>query len=380
MAMKAGVPQVCCRVMQYRDAKAMTQAALARACGLTRQAISAIEAGTYFPNSIAALRIARALGCKVEDLFVLSGEEPVSRVHIIERPNEKVDRIRVAKVGARLVGYPLTAGRNLAEGFAPADGMLSGPPGRSQARILSSKDQLERTALLVGCDPGLGILSAHIERRNRNVRLLWLSASSQAALNAVRKGEAHMAGTHLPDLGDPERCVKLARRAVGKRGGRVVSFARWEQGLMVAAGNPKHIRSCADLARRDVRLINREPGSGSRDLLDEWLRRERVAPRKVSGYERITHGHFSVAHAVRFGGADVGVGLHAAAHACGLDFIPLADVRFDFVIPRDFLDHPAVAVLLELLQSRALREEIGALPGYDVSCMGATVADLPESR
>jgi molybdate-binding protein len=76
----------------------------------------------------------------------------------------------------------------------------------------------------------------------------------------------------------------------------------------------------------------------------------------------------------------VGVGLHAAAHACGLEFIPLADVRFDFVIPHDFLDHPAVAVLLELLQSRSLREETGSLPGYEVSCMGATVADLPETR
>jgi molybdate-binding protein len=174
--------------------------------------------------------------------------------------------------------------------------------------------------------------------------------------------------------------VKLARQALGKRGGKVVSFARWEQGLMVVHGNPKHIRSCADLARRDVRLINREPGSGSRALLDEWLRRDRIPSRKISGYERVTHGHFDVAHAVRFGGADVGVGLRAAAHACGLDFIPLADVRFDFVIARDFLRHPTVAVLLELLQSRALREEIGALPGYDVSCMGATVADLAEQR
>lgn len=380
MALKKREPGVRSRVMQYRDAKAMTQAALAQACGLTRQAISAIEAGAYFPNSIAALRIAKALECTVEDLFLLPAEEPTSRIHLVGPSDEKVNRIRVAKVGDRLVGYPLTAGRGLTEGFAPADGVLTSPDTRSHARILSSKAQLERTALLVGCDPGLGILSEHIGRKNREVRLLWLSASSQDALNAVRKGEAHLAGTHLPDLGDPGRCVKLARQALGKRGGKVVSFARWEQGLMVVSGNPKHIRGCADLARRDVRLINREPGSGSRALLDEWLRRDRIPSRKISGYERVTHGHFSVAHAVRFGGADVGVGLRAAAHACGLDFIPLADVRFDFVIARDFLRHPAVAVLLELLQSRALREEIGALPGYDVSCMGATVADLAEQR
>ena len=186
MARRTGAPEVLCRVTQYRDAKTMTQAALARVCGLTRQAISAIEAGTYFPNSIAALRIAKALDCKVEDLFVLPGEEPVSGVHLVQRPTEKVERIKVAKVGERLVGYPLTAGRNMAEGFAPADGILSGPASKGQARILSSREQLERTALLVGCDPGLSILGAHIERRNKDVRLLWLSASSQAALNAVR--------------------------------------------------------------------------------------------------------------------------------------------------------------------------------------------------
>ena len=84
----------------------------------------------------------------------------------------------------------------------------------------------------------------------------------------------------------------------------------------------------------------------------------------------------AVAHTIRFGGADVGVGLRATAHSCGLEFIPLTEVRFDFVVPRHALEHPAVKVLLDLLQYLPLREELGTLPGYDVSCMGTLVAAL----
>jgi len=373
-------PAVECHLTEYRNAKGMTQEALAAACGLTRQAISQIEAGTYCPNSLAALQLARTLGCRVEDLFVLPEDEPSCQVRMVQSAEGPASRINVVKVRNRWLGYPLTVERPPTDGFAGADALVDSKTKSVRARLLLPKEQIERTALLVGCDPGLGILLSHVERHNRDVRLLWLSASSQAALDAVRRGEAHVAGTHLPVL-EPGEDLRRAARALGKQGGLVVAFVRWEQGLMVRAGNPKGVKVAADLARSDVRLINREPGAGSRAILDELLRKARVPRKKVQGYGKTTYSHLGVAHAVRFGGADVGVGLRAVAHACQLDFIPLTDVRFDFVIPRDALEHPAVAVMLDLLQSQKLRSELAMLPGYDVSCMGSVITDLlPSSK
>jgi putative molybdopterin biosynthesis protein len=156
----------------------------------------------------------------------------------------------------------------------------------------------------------------------------------------------------------------------------VVEFARWEQGFAVGAGNPREVRTMADLTRTDVRLVNRELGSGSRALLDLLLEHAHIPWEAVTGYERVASSHLAAAAAVASGGADVAVTLRASAQAYGLDFVPLDEVRFDLVLPRRVLAHPTVATLLEQLQSRALRTEIGALPGYDVSGMGGIVADV----
>jgi molybdate-binding protein len=185
--------------------------------------------------------------------------------------------------------------------------------------------------------------------------------------------------SHLPDRASGDFNVAQARRVLARTGGLVVTYASWEQGFVVPPGNPKGLRGVADLARPEVRLVNRELGSGSRALIDELLAGARVPPSALSGYDRVVTSHLAVARAVGSGAADVGIGLRALAHACGLDFVPLADVRFDLVIPRDHLEHPAVAVLLEVLQSRALRTELAALPGYSVGRMGTALADLPSA-
>jgi molybdate-binding protein len=143
----------------------------------------------------------------------------------------------------------------------------------------------------------------------------------------------------------------------------------------VPAGNPTGIRTAADLAQPGLRLVNREPGAGSRALLDGLLAAAGVSGQAVAGYDRTAASHFEVAAAVASGGADAGIALAAAALTYGLDFVPLAEVRFDLVIPADHLAHPAIGLLLEALQTRALRDELGALPGYDVSEMGAIRAE-----
>jgi molybdate-binding protein/DNA-binding XRE family transcriptional regulator len=349
-------------VRAVRVAKGWSQHHLAELAGLTRQTIVAIETGRYTPNTAVALRLAQALACRVEDLFLLP-ERLVQRRAVLAggRCNAGA-RVVVATVGDRFVAHQL---KGL---FAPADGVaLNSAP---DVQLFITPEQAERTAFLVGCDPSLGMLATWVSRRAGDARLVWLPGSSQAALDALRHSTAHVAGIHLRDPKTGEFNVPQARRALAKGGGLVVSYAGWEQGFIVQRGNPKKLGSVGDLARRGVRLINREPGSGSRALLDQLLAGACIRPESIAGYDRVVSSHMAVARAVADGAADLGIGLRAVASAVGADFVPLADARFDFLIPSEHLDHPAIRVLLDVMQSASLRAELSALPGYSVSETG----------
>ena len=143
---------------------------------------------------------------------------------------------------------------------------------------------------------------------------------------------------------------------------------------MVRRNNPKGISDPGHLARRDIKIANRPKGSGSRDLLDRLLDSEGIPPVEVEGYENEFQGHLDLAAAVATGMADAGVGVHAAATALGLEFLPLEEERYDLAIPNHFLDTPGVQALLDLLSAPGLGRRIEALAGYDVSGMGAPVS------
>ena len=375
MGRRVAVPQFQNHLRAGRVARGLSQGRLSQSSGLSRQAISAIESGRYVPNTTVALRLAQTLGCHVEEIFVLPQAVRERPAQLVGEPVAGEERLAVARVNDRLVAHPLVRARAFQDGFTPANGLATKKAG--QVRLLIPDEQVERTALLLGCDPSLKILTTHVERHTADVRLTWLQASSQAALDAIAAGEAHIAGSHLPDRAGGDFNVAQARQALANSGGLMVTYANWEQGFIVSPGNPKRLRAVTDLARPDVQLVNREAGSGSRALLDELLSRSSMPPFAISGYsDRTVTSHLAVARTVGSGAADVGIGLCAVAQACGLDFVPLAEVRFDFVIPREHLEHPTVAVLLEVLQSQALRAELATLPGYSVGRMG-TALELP---
>ncbi len=364
------------RVRPARLALGLSQGQLAERTGLTRQAISSIESGQYVPNTAVALALARALRCTVEDLFSFAAVPGDHEISLVGGATPQTRRLAVANVSGRWIGYPLAGGREIQQGFVTADVLLAPDGNWQDAQFLTPPERLEHTALLLGCDPSLGILCAHLAAHSAESRLLWLSASSQAALDALATGEAHLAGTHLRDPDSPTFNLFHARRALAQSGGLVVEFARWEEGLVVLPGNPKGLAAVADLVRPDVRIVNREIGSGSRALLDELLERAGIPGDRLAGYSRAVGSHMAAAAAVASGGADAAIALRAAALALGLDFVPLDEMRFDFVIPGPHREHPTVARLLDVLQSARLRAELGALPGYDVAGMGTVKLDL----
>jgi molybdate-binding protein len=193
------------------------------------------------------------------------------------------------------------------------------------------------------------------------------------ALMALARGEAHVAGVHLADersgswnLPDLERTLKGTQCLV-------ITFAHWEEGLIVKRGNPKSIRTAADLARSAVRFVNREIGSGARRLLDRELKSAGIQATRVKGYRDELSSHLEVAARVKAGLADVGIGVRAAASICGLDFVPLQRERYDLVIPSSHYESlPGVQKLLDTIVSKSFRDELGAL-GYDTRETGKRV-------
>jgi putative molybdopterin biosynthesis protein len=133
------------------------------------------------------------------------------------------------------------------------------------------------------------------------------------------------------------------------------------------------IRTPADLAKGMIRLVNREPGAALRVLLDDCLARADVPQKEIAGYERLVPGHIEGAQMVAYNLADAALGLRAVATAFGLDFVLMQAVRCDLVIPNDLVDHPAIRVVLDILQTKALRDELASLPGYESSCTGTLI-------
>ncbi len=370
--MKTRYETVVCRLKPLRQAKGYSQSQLADLVGVKRQAIYDIESGKYVPNTVLALRLAKLLGCTVEALFEEAGGAetlPLTLAEPVERQNP---RVLLARVRNHLVGYPLSGSRALNDGFRSADGLMRAD-GES-VDLLCSGQRLDNSVMLLGCDPAFSILSAHVSQKAPEIQIHWRFASSHRALSALAAGHAHMAGTHLHNTAAGEANIELAKRLLGDAKFTIVSFSHMEEGLMVAPGNPHGIRDVKDLANYPVRLVNREPGAALRTLLDDGLRRCGIPETSVTGYDREVTSHLEGAHTVAYGFADAALGLRAIATSQGLDFVPIETVRCDLVVPKDLLDHPAIQVILDLLQSRKLREELRSLPGYGTSSTGTLIA------
>jgi putative molybdopterin biosynthesis protein len=367
-------PGFVCHLKTMRQARGWTQSYLAELVGIKRQAIYDIESGRYIPNTAVALELARHLGCKVEDLFETEAVREDQPLTILDQPSGGSSRVTLARVRDRLVGYPLNGKNAMIDGFQAADGIFKTETRRVQ--ILSSSKMLDTTALLLGCDPAFSILSAHVTRKAPGTRVLCRFASSQHALEGLAAGNAHLAGSHVHNKGTSQSNTAFAQKLLKGAKGMIIGFSRVEEGLMVAPGNPLGIRSVSDLARSDVRLVNRDPGAALRILLDDYLSRVGVPQSAVIGYGDEVKSHAEGAHRILYHKADAALGLRAVADAFGLDFVTIESVGCDLVIPSDVITHPTVSILLDILQSRGLHQELSSLPGYDCAQTGTVIAEV----
>ncbi len=365
-------PQITCHVKTYRQSKGWSQSELAHKIGVKRQAIYDIESGRYLPNTAVALQLARHFGCRVEDLFVDDSVREREAVVMVEKPNSK--RISAARVRGRLVGFPLDGPGIMVNTFPSADAIVS--ENSSLAELLCPSDYLDKTILLMGCDPAFDILSAHVARIASDSRIHCRFATSHLALTRLAQGYTHIAGTHLHNSGISESNVSMASNMLSGTNGIVVGFSLMEEGLIVAQGNPLKIKGIKDLIRSDVRFVNRDSGAALRVLLDDLLQKAGIPGSAVNGYDNLAYSHTQGAQRVKFNLADAALGLRVIANAFDMDFVTLDAVRCDLVIPSDMMELATVKVLLDVLQSRAFRREIMAIPGYETTMTGKVIAEV----
>jgi len=368
-------PRTRTQLNEIREQRGITAAQLAKSAGISRQTIYAIEAGDYVPNTSVALQLAKILEVRVEDLFALEADAssvpaPVTVElvggHETARKGQPVQLCRVGKLAMAVPAQPQPLVLPMADGVI----LESGKRGREvQVQMFPHEIDEGKRLLIAGCDPGISLLAQHLARYD-NIDLIVAPSSSQQALDWLKQGKVHVAGSHLRDLPSGEYNLPFVRRMFPKNEAKVVTFAIWEQGIVVQSGNPKSIHSVADFARKDVSIINREKGAGSRDLLDQRLRDAGIPAEKVNGYDRIASGHLAVALAVSTKEADCCIASRSAARAFGLSFLPLATERYDLVVRRQHVRLPAIQVLMDVLNRAVIRRRLEILAGYDTSHTG----------
>ena len=370
---------ICNNLKSIRSRLGMSQQDLANIAGVTRQTISGVESGQYAPSVAITLRLAKALGCQVENLFWLEEDLPEVEA-ILTKPVASGEHIRVslARIGGQWIAYPLIGKDAFRIEMIPADGKAQSQTTTNKVRVqlLDDMEKLHNTVVIAGCTPVISFLARATERWHPKLRVHYHFANSMAALRSLYRGEVHIAGMHLYDPQTGEHNIPFAREALGDKSAVLITLGIWEEGLLVAPGNPMEIKTLADLVELGGTIINREPGSGSRMLLERKLKEEMIPLHTVKGSDRIVHSHQDVALSIVSGMADAGISTSSVAAAFGLGFVPLHQARYDLVILKEHLEEAPVKQFLSILGHRLVQSQLEVLGGYDISNIGEVVATI----
>lgn len=363
---------------QLRAKRGLGASQLAAAAGISRQTVYAIESGTYVPNTAVSLKLARVLDTTVEEIFQLEPEvqsaaETAEVIVLVGGPEAMPvgQPLRLCSVNGHVVAVAPEAG---AWGLPPTDAVLLAPihsgkrHANAKVRIVGNGWNNPGRILLAGCDPSASILAAALQRQSCDLVIAYQNSSR--SLELLDEGLVHIAGTHLAENVSGKNSLSPITKMFARNSVAVISYAIWQEGLVVAPGNPKKISGITDLGRKNIRIANREPGAGCRILLDELLHEHGIAAGQVKGYERVALGQLPAARLVQSGEVDCCISTQASARALGMDFIPLAQKPYRLVVRRKQLDLPPIHTLIETLGRASFRREVEACIGYDMRTAG----------
>jgi putative molybdopterin biosynthesis protein len=293
---------------------------------------------------------------------------------------EEFIRVKLGKVGKTLMASPASRGAGAVMSLVQADGILTVPANsegigageKINIELLRDEHEIENTLVFIGShDNILDVLANLLHRLRPICRLSSAHVGSMGGIMAIKRGEAHLAGTHLLDEKTGEYNISFIKKFLPSVPLQLLNLTYREQGLLVPKGNPHSIKDFADLARKEIRFINRQRGAGTRLLTDMHLNRLGITPDKLNGYDREEYTHMNVASAIASNNADTGLAIRAAAVALDLDFIPVAEERYDLILPKAFLDDPKVLALLQTIkENNEFRLTVESLGGYDLRDCG----------
>ncbi len=307
-------------------------------------------------------------------------EAVLSKAVISSLKYEEFIRVKLGYVQDRLIASPLSRGAGVVSSFMKADGILNIPQGLEgyesgaavKVRLLRPVGELKNNLVAIGShDPLLDELSDLLRVLWGDISMSSSHVGSMGGIMAVRRGEAHLAGTHLLDEKTGQYNSSFIKKYFPNGGVRLVECVQRTQGLIVAKGNPKKLSGISDLARPELRYVNRQRGSGTRVLCDYLLKKAGIDTSAIYGYEREEYTHTAVAALIAADSADIGLGIYSAAKLYGLDLIPVCDEQYDLLIPDYAWGTHLVGRLLEALQSAEFRSRLELLGGYTLDKPGS---------
>lgn len=310
-------------------------------------------------------------------------EAKLSRQMASPLGTEEFVRVKLGRVGGSVVATPLQRGAGVLMSLVRADGIIRIPPSVEgiaagsvvEAELLRPREDVENTVVCIGShDNALDLLANFLKKSHPALSLSSAHVGSLGGIMALKRDEAHVAGSHLIDEATGEYNVGYIKKHLPGQPVVLVNLVYRTQGLLVPGGNPKGIKGFGDIARPDVVFVNRQAGAGTRILTDLSLAKAGIDPASVQGYGHEEYTHMGVASAVLSGVADTGLGILAAANALGLDFIPVAEERYDLVIPVRYYETQMVSAVLEIIRGdTGYRQAVEAMGGYDTRDMGKVI-------
>lgn len=274
----------------------------------------------------------------------------------------------------KFTAVPLKRGSSAMESMLKADGILRiaenkeglHPGDRAPVILLKDKKRIKKDLLLIGShDLSLDLIRNEIKKRNFDFDLKLQTVGSMAGLTSLRRKESNLAGAHLLDPESGEYNISYLKRFFKGQKLSLVNLVYREQGLYLKKGNPKNIKSINDLTKANVNYVNRQRGAGTRVLFDFLLQENDIKKEEISGYQKEEYTHIAAAAAVGRGSADAALGIRAAAEVMEVDFLPLAEEKYDLIIPEDMLDDLRIKKLINLIKKPEIKAEIEKLGGYN---------------
>lgn len=289
-------------------------------------------------------------------------------------------RITLGQVGEELMATPAGKGAGAVMSLVRADGILTlkagsegvGAGEKVDIELLRPLLDVRSTLVAIGShDNIIDILANLLHKGSKAIRVSSAHVGSMGGIMAIRRGEAHFAGSHLLDEETGEYNISFIKRFLNDIPLQLINLCYRQQGLIVAKGNPKEIKGFKDVAERNLSFINRQNGAGTRLLTDKTLKDLELNPSAINGYDHEEYTHMSVAASIANGSVDCGMGILAAANALKLDFVPVAEERYDLIVPKQFLDDKKIEALLDVIRNNSgFQKLVMALGGYNLRDSG----------